>query len=380
MTNPRKMMMAAAGAGGDSASMFAWGKNTQGMLGLGDALDRSSPVQVGDLEDWADSAGGEKHNIFLKTDGTVWGSGNGGDGRNLSETKTSYSSPVQMTNDSGDWTKIACMESFSMLIKDDGTLWNVGGAVGNRGSVGDGTTVIKSSPIQLGVGKTFKEVAGGQWHGVAITESGQAWSWGYNSYGQLGQGTTHEWPTPGLSSIVQIGSASDWTKVTCGPMSTALVNSSGELWFCGQNATGVGGLDNETNVSSLTQEAGGRTDWADVRIGSAYNALALTTGGTLFSCGNGGYGVGGRSNTTNVSVFTQIGSLTTWASIGANKQWTVGATKTDGTLWLWGNSALGQLGDGQATVNRSSPVQLGSDTGWATLTSNWFPFFGVQGY
>ena len=380
MPNIKRGMMGAAGAGGDAASMFAWGKNSSGMLGLGDVLNRSSPVQVGDLVDWSNAAGGENYNIFLKTDGTVWGTGDGGNGRNLSETKTTYSSPVQMTNDSGDWIKISCMESFSQLIKDDGTLWNVGGATGNRGSVGDGTTVVKSSPIQLGVGKTFKEVAGGTWHGVAITESGQAWSWGYNTYGQLGQGSASDRPTPGLSSIVQMGSASNWTKVACGPASTALVNSSGELWFCGQNASGVGGLNNETNVSSLTQEAGGRTDWADVRIGSAYNSVALTPGGTIFSCGNGGDGAGGRSNTTNVSVFTQIGSLTTWASIGANRNWTVGATKTDGTLWLWGKATDGSLGDGQAAAARSSPVQLGSDTGWATLTSNWFPMFGVKGY
>ena len=181
MPNIKRGMMGAAGAGGDAASMFAWGKNSSGMLGLGDVLNRSSPVQVGDLVDWSNAAGGENYNIFLKTDGTVWGTGDGGNGRNLSETKTTYSSPVQMTNDSGDWIKISCMESFSQLIKDDGTLWNVGGATGNRGSVGDGTTVVKSSPIQLGVGKTCKEVAGGTWHGVAITESGQAWSWGYNS-------------------------------------------------------------------------------------------------------------------------------------------------------------------------------------------------------
>tara|TARA_R110000787_G_scaffold162195_1_gene275580 strand:+ start:1 stop:1143 length:1143 start_codon:yes stop_codon:yes gene_type:complete len=380
MTNPRKMMMAAAGAGGDSASMFAWGKNQYGQSGLGDVVTRSSPVQVGDLADWADAAGGENYNIFLKTDGTVWGSGTGSNGRNLSETKTSYSSPVQMTNDSGDWIKISSMESFSQLIKDDGTLWNVGGSTGNRGSVGDGTAVVKSSPIQVGVGKTFKEVAGGWWHGVAITESGQAWSWGYNNYGQLGQGTVNDWPTPGLSSIVQMGSASNWTKVACGPQSTALVNSSGEIWFCGQNAAGVGGINSETNVSSLTQETGGRTDWADVRIGSYYNSIALTTGGTIWSSGHSGDGDGGRGNTTSVSVFTQIGSLTTWASIGANRMRTVGATKTDGTLWLWGAAALGQLGDGQAAANRSSPVQLGSDTGWATLPSCWFSMFGVQGY
>ena len=70
----------------------------------------------------------------------------------------------------------------------------------------------------------------------------------------------------------------------------------------------------------------------------------------------------GNGTTTTISSFGQIGTLTTWSTIGGGNQYSI-VTKTDGTIWSWGYSADGQLGLGDID-QRSSPVQIGSATTW----------------
>ena len=95
--------------------------------------------------------------------------------------------------------------------------------------------------------------------------------------------------------------------------------------------------------------------------------------GTMWAWGDGN-GFLGHDNLTDYSVPTQIGSLTNWTNnVGS---WTYGEgihiIKSDGTLWGFGYSNFGQIGDGD-TTHRSSPVQVGSDTDWAQVSngSNW---------
>ena len=95
--------------------------------------------------------------------------------------------------------------------------------------------------------------------------------------------------------------------------------------------------------------------------------------GTLWAWGDGNNMIG-HDNLTSYSVPTQIGSLTNWTNKIGTWQYGEGThiIKTDGTLWGWGYSNFGQIGDG-ATTHRSSPVQVGSDTDWAQVSngSSW---------
>ena len=86
----------------------------------------------------------------------------------------------------------------------------------------------------------------------------------------------------------------------------------------------------------------------------------------LWAWGNNASGQLGLGNTTDRSSPVQVGTGTDWASVDAGDAHTM-AIKTTGTLWAWGNNTSGRLGLGN-TTNRSSPVQVGTDTDWASAS------------
>jgi len=88
-----------------------------------------------------------------------------------------------------------------------GTLWTWG--TGSGGRLGDGSTVTKSSPVQVGTLTTWSKVAAGRSHSVAIKTDGTLWAWGNNTNGQLGDGTVSS-----KSSPVQIGVLKDWANIS----------------------------------------------------------------------------------------------------------------------------------------------------------------------
>jgi alpha-tubulin suppressor-like RCC1 family protein len=97
---------------------------------------------------------------------------------------------------------------------------------------------------------------------------------------------------------------------------------------------------------------------------SGTNCLATKTDGTLWAWGQNNWGQLGTSDTINKSSPTQVGTGTNWNFVSAGAEGACIATKTDGTMWAWGyNSFAGSLGLNDK-VNRSSPVQVGSETNW----------------
>jgi hypothetical protein len=96
--------------------------------------------------------------------------------------------------------------------------------------------------------------------------------------------------------------------------------------------------------------------------------LAIKTNGTLWSWGGNFYGALGQEDTINRSSPVQIGSLTTWASLmRPQSTMNVIAVQTNGTLWTWGKNNAGQLGLGDV-IDRSSPVQIGTLTTWTAAS------------
>jgi trimeric autotransporter adhesin len=84
--------------------------------------------------------------------------------------------------------------------------------------------------------------------------------------------------------------------------------------------------------------------------------------------GRGSYGANGQNNTTDYSSPVQVGSDTNWGKVASADDEIVGAIKTDGTLWTWGNNSYGALGDG-SVVRTSSPTQVGAETYWENIST-----------
>ena len=147
-------------------------------------------------------------------------------------------------------------------------------------------------------------------------------------------------------------------------------NDNGEL---GQNTTG-----DATRKSSPVQIPG---SWANVSRGSndSSSNLATRSDGSLWAWGNNVQGGLGQNNRTQYSSPVQVGSDTTWPvyDLDDNKLATFGASsslaiKTDGTLWSWGYNDYGQLGHNQQGVSKSSPVQIhGGGTTWKVCAAEY---------
>ena len=201
-TNWDKVMIGDSGyAIKTTGTLWAWGDNGLGQLGLNDRTSRSSPVQVGSASGWADVHYGSSNVVALKTDGTLWAWGSNTYGQLGLGDRTHRSSPTQVGTDT-NWSKIAFGQydrTGWLAVRSDGTLWACG--VANSGGT-------YSSPVQVGAATNWSAVACGLYHSLALNTNGALWAWGKNNYGQLGLADRTD-----RSSPTQVGAGTNWSKL-----------------------------------------------------------------------------------------------------------------------------------------------------------------------
>ena len=336
--------------------LYAWGYNQDGVLGLGDIVKRSSPVQVGALTNWSKIT--VNQGCFgIKSDGTLWAWGSGANGELGLGNTVKRSSPVQV-GALTDWYEAGGGFSFCVATKKDNTLWSWGRNQYGQLGLGD-TYNNRSSPVQVGALTNWKTPSGGEGFAVCIKTDGTLWAWGNNSSGQLGQGSYTN-----CSSPVQVGALTDWYKISTNEFNCIAIKNNGTLWAWGNNYSGQLGQNNTTFRLSPVQ-IGSATDWYSASIGGKGGVVAVKTNGTMWTWGRGASGRLGQNDTANRSSPTQVGILTNWLSASMAYDFCV-AIKNDGTMWSWGNNGFGALGLND-TANRSSPVQIGALTTWSRL-------------
>jgi alpha-tubulin suppressor-like RCC1 family protein len=289
-------------------------------------------------------------------------------------TTTNYSSPVQV-GALNYWSQVSCGYSyFSLGIQSPGSLWSWGSNSYGQLGVNTGPTSNTSSPVRIGALSYWTQIAAGNAHWLAVQSPGTLWSCGYNGYGQLGNNTSSA--SQGASTPVQIGALSTWTQIAAGNYSSYAIQSNGTLWSWGYNAQGQLGQNNTANLSSPTQ-VGALSNWTQISVNStSATALALQSNGTLWAWGYNAFGQIGNSNTTNLSSPVQIGALTLWIKI-ASGGYSSYAIQSNGTLWSWGLNSQGQLGL-NTTVGVSSPVQIGTASTWIQVGAGSLQLAAIQ--
>ncbi|MBK9640029.1 MAG: hypothetical protein IPO72_01725 [Saprospiraceae bacterium] len=256
--------------------------------------------------------------------------------------------------DAGDW--------HSLGIKKDGTLWAWG--YNNFGQLGNGSYDIKYSPTQIGTDSTWLKVVAGFEYSIALKSDGSLWAWGRNLDGQLGIGTQLSQSIP-----IQIGSDQNWTQAfASGYSHTLAIKTDGSLWAWGENISGQLGNGSNMYQYNLIQ-IGLNTNWIQVGV-SPYSSIGLREDGSLWTWGSDNAGQLGNGKfysdtfqSTPNEIICPISNSSCWQQIATGDDAHTIAIKNDGTLWAWGNNRLGQLGNG-TNVNQNKPIQIGSESNW----------------
>jgi len=363
--------------------LWAWGMNTWGELGDGTTTQRRTPVTVttaGTILDGKTimaAAAGYDQNLVLCTDGTMaaWGRndyGQVGDG-----TINSYRNVPVAVSTAGTVlagkTVVAIAAGFDhcLVLCSDSTLatWgrNDGGQLGTPliGSQSKPVAVTTTgTPLQ---GRTVVAIAVKGFHNLALCSDGTLVTWGYNWYGQLGNGTTGNSNVPVAVTIA--GTALQGRTVAAiagGYWHSAALCSDGTLAAWGYNIAGQ--LGDGTTVNRHTPMAvittgtvlQGRTVAAIA--GGDQHTLALCSDGTLAAWGNNESGQLGDSSivnrTTAVTVSATGTALQGKTVVGVSMgEWHSLALCSDGTVATWGANEAGQLGD-NSTMQRNVPVAV----------------------
>jgi len=179
-----------------------------------------TPIQVVGLTNVVAVAAGYWHSLALKSDGSVWAWGYNGNGELGDNTTTQRNTPIQVhgPNNVGflsGMSAVVATDGDSHSLKSDGTVWNWG--YNGNGNLGDNTTTVRRTPVEVhGPGNVgyltgIIQLAGGDSHSLALKSDGTIWAWGNNIYGELGDGTTTLRSTP-----VQTSSPSGLTALAGG--------------------------------------------------------------------------------------------------------------------------------------------------------------------
>lgn len=275
--------------------VFAWGVNGYGQVGIGSPDFRIlSPVALGSAGVFdgkivvAISAGGD-HSMALTSEGRVftWGmnySGELGDGTSISYSRLPLE--VMTSEELAGQTIVAIAAGLShcLALAADGRLFawgaNGGGKLGIN-STRDShvpTAVIMSGAL---AGKTVTAITGG-WHSLALTADNMLFAWGYNTYGELGNGTLSDSWVPVAVNQSGVLSGKTLSVIACGSYHSVVMNPAGNCYTWGQNTQGQLG-NNSTTDSPLPVAVAASGEFAEMKAvavaaGNTHNLVLLDSG------------------------------------------------------------------------------------------------------
>ncbi|CAH1402584.1 unnamed protein product [Nezara viridula] len=281
--------------------VFACGESTNGRLGLGHTNNVSMPRQLTTLSQYvvkkvAVHSGG-KHALALTIDGKVFSWGEGSDG-NLGHGNTQSLEKPRMieTLKSKRIRDIACGSSHSAAITSNGELYSWGlGEYGRLGH-GDFQTQLKPKLVKALAGHHIIKVACGSRDAqtLALSSEGLVFSWGDGDFGKLGRGGSEGCDLPqNVERLNGLGVI----HIECGAQFSLALTKSGQVWTWGKGDYYRLGIGSDQHVRKPTLVEGLKGEKViDVAVG-ALHCLAVTESGTVYSWGDNDHGQQGNGTT-----------------------------------------------------------------------------------
>jgi alpha-tubulin suppressor-like RCC1 family protein len=334
-----------------------WGDNTYGQLGDGTTTARSRPVHVVGLTSGVTSvAAGYYHTCALTTAGGLkcWGANGVGQLGNGSWSAP-HTTPVDVVGLTTGVRSVTVGRTHTCAVTTAGSVKCWGG--NDYGQLGDHTDIWRASPFTVvGLSSGILDVAAGWYHNCARRSTGGVMCWGRNLYGQIGDGTLIDRWTPfyveglvGFAVAVAAGGYHSCAR-------TSYTGPGGSLKCWGFNYYGQLG-DGTTDLRTNPVGVVGLTSGVEAEAGGYYHTCALTAARGVKCWGFNGTGQLGNGTTTSQPVPVDVLGLTSGVSdlsAGANHSC---ALASEGGLWCWGSNTYGQLGDGTTTM-ASTPVRV----------------------
>lgn len=327
-----------------------WGANSSGQLGDGTTIDRSTPVDVVGLQEGvAALAVGDRSSCALTMTGGVkcWGSndaGQLGDGTRLQRL-----APVDVSGLTTGANAIAAGSWHACAVTLTGRVWCWGDNF--HGQLGDGTTQGHPSPVELQTVSNVDEIAAGSGHTCALG-GGSVVCWGDNGYGQVGDGSgfgmrTIPAPVVGLDSGI--------ASIDAGALHTCVTTTTGAGKCWGFNSSGELG-DGSTTTRTTPVDVTGLAGPAQViRAGNGYSC-ALLEGGAVECWGANFYGTLGDGTAQGSLEPVVVHNLAGALALDVSDVHACAVTASHGAV-CWGNDFFGQIGNA-TTTQRLTPVDV----------------------
>ena len=280
----------------EDGTLWAMGFNSNGQIGNGTTADQHEPVEIDSGVEQITA--GEHHSLFIKNDGTLWAMGQNDVGQLGIGSTADALEPTQVPVDSGlEVTAVSAGYDHSLFITSDGRLWAMGS--NESGQFGDGSTTDQSSPVQ--VAENVRSVSAGLNYTLFIDEGGTLYGTGSGSGGKLGIGGSDQTPPPNQLEPQQIDTNIESVSAS---RHSLYLKTDGSMWAMGYNSEGQLGNGTNNNQYDPIEIA---SNVKDISAGHEHS-LYITTDDDLWAMGRNGTGQLGDGTTTSQSEPVQIDS------------------------------------------------------------------------